>query len=335
MGVALAIPCFAHAATSYPGFGPIVSRIQQPVYLTNLTLTPTGATTLERGEFQSVTHFAYSNIFERVVSGTTNLDMDMELMRLALDLRYGWHDRFDIGVEIPFLHFDGGFLDGFIDAYHRAFGFPRGGRERVTSDRFLYHFDDNGVTLFDLPSETFDVGDVTFRLKHHFIDEGRLMPAMAWFFDFKIPTGDEGRGLGNGHSDMGLGVALEKSIGRFHGYTNVAALTLSGRDGLEGYQYNQQFVYVIAGEITLLENLSVIAQLNGGTPLLKGTTTHIWNGVPLDLVIGFKGEERDFFDQHDLIWQVAFAEDVTSRGPSVDFTAYLSIGVRLDTLAKR
>ncbi len=335
-GVAfLFLPAPLGARELYPSFGPLTAYNHNPILLTNLQLQPERAVALAPGEFQTMISSGYSNLFERGTNGGNVLDLDMELLRLAFDLRYGWRDGFEFGVEIPFLRFDGGFLDAFVDSYHRTFGFPRGGRERVANNRFAYRFESNGQTLLDYPARSFGVGDVTFRIKHHFLEEDRFRPAVAWLFDFKAPTGDRDQGLGSGNPDMGLGLAFEKSCRRFHGYVDLAALTIGGTNAIANFMESEQFVYVVAGEWTLLDDLSVVAQLDGGTPLLKGTGINPWDGVPLDLVIGFKGEESGMMGGNDFVWQVAFAEDVTSKGPSVDFTAIASVGVRFQTLGQR
>ena len=48
----------------------------------------------------------------------------------------------------------------------------------------------------------------------------------------------------------------------------------------------------------------------------------VWDGAPLDLIVGVRGTEDPIF------WQVAFSEDVRAVGPSVDFTAFVSLGLR-------
>ncbi len=94
------------------------------------------------------------------------------------------------------------------------------------------------------------------------------------------------------------------------------------------------FAYAVAVEVTLLDTWSIIAQLAGSTPLLYNTGMSNWDDVPMDLIIGFRGCEPGLLGGHDLIWQAGFSEDVLSRGPSVDFTAFLSMGVRLHRSAK-
>jgi hypothetical protein len=131
-------------------------------------------------------------------------------------------------------------------------------------------------------------------------------------------------------------MCLDASWKRLHGYFNWGYYVIGGNSDFDDLMYNQMFAYSIAGEVSIIDTLSVLVQLNGSTPLLHGTGLDEWDGVPLDLVIGFKGEERDVLGEWgDLLWQFGFSEDVTSTGPSVDFTVYMSIGFRFDLNERR
>jgi len=318
-------------AKTYPSFGFITYRDQNPFYLQTLNLTPIRATVLPRDTLKVRVDSAYSNVFETGTSSTNSFIADMEIWRLALNAAYALRDDLEVGLEIPFLQLWHGFLDPFIQDFHNFFGLPNGGRKQFPDNQYHFSFAANGKTIYNVNSQTMNLGDITLHLKQHVLDEGRINPAVAWFFDFKIPTGQISRGLGSGGTDYGFGLALEKSYKRIHGYLNTAYYVSGRHDHMEPYMNDVFFSYAAGIEVTLLPSWSVIAQVNSGTPLLAHTGINEWDGVPLDLIIGFKGEEEGLLWGHDLIWQAGFSEDATSAGPSVDFTAFLSIGMRLDT----
>ncbi len=320
----------------YEGTGPLVTRNQNPVYLQTLSLMPRRAESLPEGVLETRVESAYSSIFERAQNSRVDVNLDMEFWRLAVMANYGLDHGLEVGLEIPFVHFSGGFLDGFINAFHEFFGFPSGGREHAANDDFHYRFDADEATRLNFPPATWGLGDIAIRVKGQITGENDDWPAIAWFADLKFPTGRRSRGFGNGALDFGLGAAMDLSWKRLHGYFNVGYYVTGGNEYLDGYMHNEMLAYMLAGEIALLNNLSVIAQIQGGTPLLTGTGIDTWDGIPLDLIIGFKGDQRNLFGPgSDLIWQLGFAEDVTSRGPSVDFTVYMSLGVRFDTFERR
>lgn len=327
------LPCRG-LCLDYEGFGPISVRNQNPVYLQNLSLTPRRAETLPHGTLEMRVDSAYSNLYEYGQDANAMLDLDMEFWRLALHVDYGAKPDLEVGIEIPLVHFNGGFLDSFIRHFHDAFGFPSGGRDQVPDNRFSYRFQVGGSDLMGFPPADMGLGDISLHVKHQLAGEDSDWPDLSWFADLKFPTGRRSRGFGSGSMDFGFGAALDASYRRLHGHFNCGYFVLGANSMIDGFMYNQMFAYMIAGEVTLLPTWSLVVQLNGSTPLLKGTALDVWNGVPLDLIVGFRGEEKGIVGNNDLIWQFGFSEDVTSKGPSVDFTVFLSIGFRFDLLGK-
>lgn len=318
-------------AKEYASFGPIRARSQNPYHLQTINLSPTRATVKPKGTWELRVDSSYSNIFETGVSATNWMLSDMELWRISANASYVVDEDMELSIEVPFIHRWGGFLDPFIQYFHNLFDLPNGGRNLVDDNQFLYRFYEGNNLIYDMGSHKIFLSDINLRFRHNPLHEGRYNPATALFFDLKLPTGMKSRGMGGGNIDYGFGVALEKSYKRLHGYLD-AAYYISGRDdALAEYMHQSFLSYVAAVEFTLLPTWSIIAQINGQTPLLKGTWMGQWDGVPLDLVIGFRGEEKDVFSSNDLIWQFGFSEDVTSGGPSVDFTVLLSIGIRLSS----
>ncbi|MFH1830659.1 MAG: DUF3187 family protein [Pseudomonadota bacterium] len=323
-------------ARQYEGTGPLITRNQNPVYLQTLSLMPRRAESLPEGVLETRVDSAYSSIFEQGRNARADLNLDMEFWRLAVLADYGLDNGLQVGVEVPFVHFSGGFLDGFIQAFHGVFGFPNAGRDAAVDNDFHYRFEADGATRLNFPPATWGLGDIALRVKGQITGENDDWPAIAWFADLKFPTGRRSRGFGNGALDFGLGVALDLSWRRLHGYFNVGYYVTGGNDYLDGYMHNEMLAYMLAGELVIIDSLSLIVQIQGGTPLLTGTGIDAWDGVPLDLIVGFKGEERKLFGQWgDLIWQVGFAEDVSCQGPSIDFTAYMSLGVRFDLFERK
>ena len=194
-------------AKDYSGFGPFELRVQNPLYLQSLSLKPRRAKTLDVGVLELRADYAHSNLFENEQQGNNIVNLDMELIRTSLHAHYAWFENFELGIEIPFYHFGGGFLDSFIDSYHTSFGFPRGGRNLVANDTFAYQVQKNGRLLIDTSSESFGLGDITLHSKHQVLDQSSKPINLAWFFDLKLPTGDRGEGLGSGNLGFGLGLA--------------------------------------------------------------------------------------------------------------------------------
>lgn len=314
----LGLPCLSFAQQ-----GPFPIRTQQPLYLQTVTILPARAAVLDPGVLEIRTDSAYSNLYEQTSNNTFNVNLDMELWRIGWVAAYGFLPGWEASLEIATLHFEGGFLDAFIQGFHDAFGFPNGGRGSVANGGFAYSVTQNGQTLYNVTQQAFNAGDLTLTVKN------QLRPELAWIFALKFPSGDSDLGLGSGNVGFGLGVAAEKSYQKLHGYLNLNFLVDGGNESLEGLMYREFFDFSLAGEWSFSKKVSALVQLVGGTPRLKGTGLETWDGVPLDLVIGARGSEGKFF------WQAAFSEDVRAVGPSVDFTAWISVGMRFSSLGFR
>jgi hypothetical protein len=319
----------AHSLATHPSFGPLGARTQNPLYLLFLNNTPEAPQTLEKGHFQFSIEEVVSNLLnEAQTPGGFNLDLDMEIYRTALNFAYGVYPGLELGIQIPFLSFGGGFLDGFIRDYHNFFGFPSGGRNSVPDNSFTYRVRNGGKTLYSVGPETFGLSDIDIYVKHQLLKEHGKIPALSLRGLVKFPTGDRGSGLGSGSPDFGLNFSLEKSYKRFHAYTNFGFLILGPFDPLEAYQVPISFTFTQAFEVNMTQIASVVAQVQGNTSLFQDTGTQELDGIPLDLVIGFKGTGPRKSQWEHFLWEFAFSEDLLARGPSVDFSVRFNLGAK-------
>lgn len=321
---------FSIFASEYTPKGPLNLRNQNPIYLQFLNLEPTRAVALKKGEYSFRIDNSYSNVFERGINSSNNLLLDMEILRTALKFDAGIYDGMSAGIEIPFLRLDTGFLDKFLQDYHNAFGFPNAGREAQPNGTFTYRLSRNGNVVYQVvDQEDLNIGDITLNFKHNFWEEKDIRPAVAWLFYLKLPTGDRGEGLGSGSPDFGFGTALEKSYNRWHGYLNLAYFVNGGHEPLQDYIYDIYFSYVAGIELSVSKPVSIVSQINGGSPLLKGTGLSQWDWAPLDLQVGIKGEHNlNAPLLNRFFWQLGFSEDLNANGPSVDITILGSIGIK-------
>lgn len=304
----------------YPAQGPIGIISQNPLYLLFLQVTPEPATTLAHRELRLTTRGNYSNLFEQGASAKTGvaLDLDMELFRPSFTLQWGFLPQWEFGIELPFLHFEGGFLDEFIQDYHNFFGFPNGGRNLVPNGRFSYLITQNGMPLYAVGTVPFRPSDIVLHVKRQFLQEEGSSPAVAGTFYLKLPTGSKSAGTGSGMVDAGFNLAVQKSYKRLHGYANLGGAILGVTDfGLQDFLNTYLWNWMAAMEITAWSHhLAVIAQLQGDGSLFDGTGITDLDKGNLIFTLGLAGQEGPWN------WKVAFAEDPTGTGPSVDFTVF-------------
>ena len=318
----------AHAKiTDLRSSGPLQTRVQNPLSLQFLTLPIESAQTLNKNQYETFFQTAFSNVFEYEISGTTTLRFDMEMWRQALTFKYGITDTIEVGVELPFITNGSGFLDGFLNWYHDFWGLPNSGREIVPNNEFAFTLTQNGQTLIDHPSTPFGFSDTILRAKYLFLTSPSWK--LAFSPAIKVPLGSSSKGLSSGHFDFGAQILAEKRLRRFHFVTQLGFVYVTGHDFLESILKKAFVQFGQSAEFQILDGLSLVAQLTGNSVLFKNVSADDLSKIALDLNIGFAGNfplEHPFLDE--LFYQFSFGEDVTSTGPSADFTTFFLIGVR-------
>ncbi len=127
------------------------------------------------------------------------------------------HSRHWTGyVNLPLLHYSGGFLDGAIEDFHDIFGFDSAERDLVANDHYqvLIRHSGDSLVLLQAPSGV-HIGDpvlgvrfsTPFARQAFTIIEGAV----------KIPVGDVDDYVSSGGVDYGIQVTLQKQLGR-HGF---------------------------------------------------------------------------------------------------------------------
>ena len=286
--------------------------------------------TLDEGQFQTSLSTTFSNVFEYDVWGNTQTDIDLGLWRTTFGYTYGLTDLIDMRIDVPIVSNPGGFLDGALQAYHDAFGFPNSGRELVSNNRFAYRVVHNGTTLANYSSTIAGLGDVTLRLKKLFLDKKNRLPFKLSLAPYlKFPTGSRDHGLGSGHFDAGLSIFAQKSWERWTMTSQLGGVLIDNRTDLEPILKHGFIALGQSVEFQIADWISTIAQLSGNTPLFKQTDNADLSKMALDLNIGaagtinlWRGPFKEFF------YQFSLGEDILCAGPSVDFSVLFLGGVR-------
>lgn len=322
-------------ARYFDPLGPFPYRNANPLYLQMAALRPTTATVLPTGFFRADITTSYSSVYNVISGNGIAENMDMEVMRTALNVDLGLPLGVEAGIEIPFLREDGGFLDSVTQKYHSWFGFPNAGRELRPNNEFHAQVSRGGATVYHYGPSSFALSDISLRAKWQAIEEGHVAPALAVIGVLKLPSGKPSKGTGNGTVDEGLGIALQKTIGRTHLYLNAEAFHAGGFPGLSAMMYHYYMNWTAAAEVSVGRHTSLVGQLYGVTPIFKNMGHQQWDGPVLDLLIGVQGRYPHLIANQEFHWQLGFVEDAYSSGPSVDFTAFLNLGVTIDFFKNR
>lgn len=325
-GLALAAVLFQPGrAKALDRQGPLTVRTQNPLHLLYLGQRPVRARPLSVGSLQLSLEAAVSNLVERTpATGGWELDLDLEIWRLVLAARFAPTPGLDVGLELPLLRFDGGFLDGTVDAWHAALGVPGGRRVSVERDRFSYRVAPALVERVDLAEVPLGLSDATVDMRLQLLEGGDhaagRRPAVALQVAAKLPTGSWRDGLGSGAPDLGAWLLLEHGGRVLVVHGSVGLIVPGPSPLLADLQIPAVVTWQAAAELRVAPTLSVLVQLGGATPRLEGLQARNETGLTLDLAIGLRGAACGW------TWQLGFVEDLITLGPSVDFTALASVG---------
>ena len=139
--------------------------------------------------------------------GDENLLFDGETTRLALGYRYGFSDKLQIGIEIPYLWHQSGSLDSAIDRWHKIFGLPDGARDTRAQDQLEFRYSTPDGTVLDFGDNSNGFGDV--RLLAGLQLSKTALRSMILQLGIKAPTGDSATLLGSGGADLSVGIAVD------------------------------------------------------------------------------------------------------------------------------
>lgn len=160
------------------------------------------ALVLPRGRTEVGLNMALSNSYAVNENAREDIIMDGETTRFTVAARYGLFPGLEVGVKIPYISHNGGFLDGFIESCHGAFGFPNAGRDQSPKKRLLYRYRRDGVEKIRIDSSGSGIGDLQLTTALQLYEEkGDGMTLNA---ALKLPTGESDQLRGSGSTDLSL-----------------------------------------------------------------------------------------------------------------------------------
>lgn len=258
---------------------------------------------------------SHSSVFMVKKSAGWSVDMDMELTELALRYRTDMGSLFELGIALPFLTFNSGFMDNALSSYHKLFGFPDYGRSSRPQDVFAYEVRKNGSIVIKGTSGSIGMGDTRFSVKRMLFSGDPVVSLRA---EVEIPTGNAAKGFGSGSFDFGAAVLIDKKITeKIISYLNFGAVFPGELKAHETVRL-RSFAYAGAGlEAVLWNNISILSQaLVQGSPFPK---TDIPTIDRLSVILSFGGRYYSGKDSFEL----SFSEDPNTAG-APDFTISFS-----------
>jgi hypothetical protein len=218
--MAAAFPCRAELIDE-----PLQLSNQQPLaQLFNLPAMRAGEvlpadTTVWRGGL------SVANNFVRAQNVEETLVIDGESQRYELSIRRSIGNRFEIGMSVPWISYNGGVLDGFIEGWHNVWGLPDGGRPDYAKRQLTINYQRRGRAELDFDRAEAGFGDAQLTAAWQLIQSAQNAVALAGHIN--LPTGDADKLTGSGKGSAGFTLAAT------HTRLFDLPLTLSGNIGAQ------------------------------------------------------------------------------------------------------
>lgn len=296
------------------GYGPFPVRNFQPIQVMVLGMFGDRAAVVKKGTLDLRIEMADTNVVFDDRTPTT-ATMKFEQLRSGLFLRYGLADRLEVGIEIPALYRYRGFLDGAIKSVERATSGLAPVRSSTRNKSFAYNVTRDGRTLFSGGNEELGLGDITLFSKYQMLSESEEHPAVSLRLAVKAPSGDSGRFFGSGHTDVGVGLAVEKMVAaHWILYGNLNGIFPTG--SIAGLTLQPAMSGIVAAEYLWSPAVSLVAQFDYYSTPFHGTGTPVLDQGVTEVAAGFNYRLRN-----NLLWQVYGVENLDFiRGGAADFT---------------
>lgn len=245
-------------STSVQGFeGPLEIENSFPLILS------IGRPSLESAHCKDLidVSLTYSSTYLVQSSDRWSSNLDLEAMLLDFNLRKKVNETTELDLEIPLLSFNGGFLDGFLDRYHTAFGFPDYGRSSRPKNDFMFEIRRNGATVVHGESGSIRQGDLKFGIKKALYLADPFVSISGFI---ELPTGDSDQGYGSGSIDGGGAILMNKRIGKsLMAYLNAGLIIPGDLKAKEDIELGDYFYGGLDIEWLYSERVSFNVQLFG------------------------------------------------------------------------
>lgn len=298
--------------------GPLPVRNQHPAQLTVAHLPPARAEVLPPGAAALRFDAAYTSLFLSGQQGSRRWLMDGEYLRVGASARVGLGRDLQFGVELPFAHTSGGFLDDFVIRYHDGFGFPDQGRKAAPRDAFQVAATNGSAPVWTVQRDSAELLDVPLQLQWTAVPPRPGQLGVALLGALELPTGDARRGYGSGGVDAALAVAFELPAERFafYGQLQHAFAATPTATRASGLAFADVTAASLGLETLLLPELSLLVQVAGETSTLRDFGLAETAREQLLLWVGGRWRSTP-----RIAFELGFGEDLIGL-VSPDFTAW-------------
>ncbi len=222
--------------------GLIYIRNQFPVNLQFLSFYAQEASTQEKGSWNVALQYTHSNTFamfegsllqipagadraqyiDELYAAVNNYYFDTATGTLNLNSNYGISDRISVGVNIPIISYQSGFMDMPIETFHNTFGIANVNRARTAKNQSEI-FIKSGEEVYDYGNSS-ALGDIVIDLKTNLFRTYNGSIDISLLSALKLPTGNYKKLTGSGSIDYGFNLIASNSWKQHTLTNNISAV---------------------------------------------------------------------------------------------------------------
>ena len=285
-----------------------------------------GLPNVEGGNIMPKNKLSISSVFN-LSSNSTNafssneiVYFDGEMARIDFQARYGIGSRFEMGLNIPIINHSKGFMDSSINGFRDFMGMSGGARASTPIGEFLYAYEQNGESLFNIDASAFGVGDISFELGYKIVDS--KTHAMALRAYLKMNNADKLKLLGSGTLDLSVQFSGQtKGVGPRPAYFFYSLGYLRIGDGslLESMQMNDVAFASLGLAVSVNKWLVPKMQVDYHSKFYKNSLTQELGDYGMQLLLG-----ADIVLNKRMVLTAGFAEDIKIN-TSPDFVLHMGL----------
>jgi hypothetical protein len=205
------------------------------------------------------------------------------------NMRYGFSDRVELGIDIPLITFLHGFLDSPIEFFHNTFGYANYKRALILKNQSDLYIKNNKYNYYR--NKGFGIGDISLNIKTKLFKAKHNLMNISLLSSLKLPTGNYEQLNGSGSFDYGFNLLINDQW-KNHFITNNLSIILPGEWSLfKSINPGNIYSWVIGYEYFCSQYWSFLLQhriqnspLNSNDyPLAAKLSFEITSGVKVDI----------------------------------------------------
>jgi hypothetical protein len=242
--------------------------------------------------------------------------LDAEVGVLGLIIERRLTEQLSVSLEIPYLHYGAGQLDGLIENFHDAFGLGQMGRDLVARDRFqiVYRL---GNARFELLDRQVKGGFADPVLGASYSPESLSRWNVVFEAAAKIAVDGQRFLLSTGRQDVGLQAGMHRRFGRHSLHSSLSVVYYSG--GMESSADQVIPTLVLAYGFAATRRTSIVLQGYASRSAVRETTLAELEDNKYQLSLGLQSRISNW------TWTFALTENVANFDNTPDIGVQIGL----------